>query len=304
MAETAPLVWIITLNWNRRDDTLACLESLRSMGYSDSRIVVVDNGSSDGSPESIVAAFPDVQVISSAQNIGFAGGVNLGVREALSAGAEYVLILNNDTIVDRRLLSELVAECERSPKIGIAGPKIYRHDQPDVVWFAGGDRDRWTWALTRLPRGRDDERIRAPRTVNFLCGCCMLVRRDVFDRIGLFDPGYFMYYEDSEFCVRAVEAGFTLRYVPSARMWHKVAASVSGEGRPLRAYYHRRSMLRFLRRNTSGVQRLILLTLRSSGILAEILVEWCRGRRDAARLLRRGLREGLAARKYGDGIRN
>jgi GT2 family glycosyltransferase len=291
MCDTVPLVYVVTPNWNRRDDTLACIESLCQMEYPDFRIVVVDNGSSDGSVAAIQARFPTVEVISSPVNLGFAGGCNLGIERALAAGATYVFVMNNDTIVDKQLLSELVEEAERSPEIGIVGPKIYYYDAPNTIWFAGGDRDHWTWAVTRMPRGRDDRRVNTLRDVSFLCGCGMLVRRDVMERIGLFDTGYFMYYEDSDFCVRARQAGFTLRYVPSARMWHKVATSSGGEGTPLHRYYRRRALLRFLRHNARGIQRPVLLALRSGGILAEVLGELVRGRPDVARWLWRSLRE-------------
>jgi GT2 family glycosyltransferase len=293
-SDATPIVYVVTLNWNRRDDTLACIESLSQMEYPNFHIVVVDNGSTDDSVSAIQAHFPAVKVISNPANLGFAGGMNLGIEFALLHGADYVFIMNNDTVVDRQLLSELVKEAERSPEIGIVGPKIYYYDAPDTVWFAGGDRDRWTQAVTRMPRGRDDKRVNVPRAVNFLCGCGMLVRRNVLEQVGLFDPGYFMYYEDADYCIRVEQAGFNLYYVPTARMWHKAGASSGGEGSPVFLYYRRRALLRFLRHHVRGVQRPVLLFLRSGGILAEMLVELIRGRRDVARWLWRGLWEGMS----------
>lgn len=288
-----PLVYVLVPNWNRCQDTLACLESLLQMDYSNFHIVVVDNGSSDGSVSAIHNQYPMVKVITAPANLGFAGACNLGMQLALAANASYVFIMNNDTIVDKKTLSELVKMAERSPRVGILGPKIYYYDAPNTVWFAGGDRDRWTWAVTQMPRGRDDQRVNTPRNVSFLCGCGMLVKSEVLKQIGFFDTGYFMYYEDSEFCVRAKRAGFTLRYVPTARMWHKVAISSGGEGSPIHRYYRRRALLRFLRRNVTGGHRFLLLALRIGGILIEVLIELVKRRPDTAQLLWRSMREGL-----------
>jgi len=121
----------------------------------------------------------------------------------------------------------------------------------------------------------------------------MLVKCEVLKQIGFFDTGYFMYYEDSEFCVRARHAGFTLRYVPTGRMWHKVATSSGGEGSPIHRHYRRRALLRFLRRNVTGGHRFLLLALRIGGILVEILIELLKRRPGTAQLLWRSIREGL-----------
>ncbi len=289
----APLVYIVTLNWNRRDDTLACVRSLLELDYPNFRIVVVDNASGDDSVSAIRARFPAVEVIANRSNVGFAAGMNVGIEWALAAGAGYVFVMNNDTLVDKQMLSELVEEAEQSSTIGLAGPKIYTFDPPDRVWFAWGYRDPWTWAVIRMPRGRDDARVNTPRDVNFLTGCGMLVRRDVFEKVGLFDTGYFMYQEDADFCVQVVRAGFRVRYVPTARMWHRVAASSGGEGSPRHLYYRRRALLRFLRRNVHGIQLPILLLLRSGGILAEIVMARVRRRPEAAHSLWRALCDGL-----------
>lgn len=288
-----PLVYIIIPNWNGRENALACVASLLQMDYPTSRIIVVDNGSNDGSTAALRERFLTVDVISSSVNLGFAGACNLGIEAALAAGAAYLLIMNNDTVVDKQMLSELIREAERSPDIGIVGPKIYYYDAPDTIWFAGGDRGRWTWAVTRRPRGRDRKSSNLPRDVSFLPGCGMLARRVLVERIGSFDTGYFMYYEDCDFCVRAKQAGFRLRYVPTARMWHKVSSSSGGKKSPLNRYYRSRSLLRFLRRNTRGLHHSVLMLLRIGGILAEILVELVQGHLTVAGWLWRGLREGI-----------
>ena len=135
---SAPTVCIVVLNWNRRDDTLDCLASLEGLDYPSRWTLVVDNGSTDGSAEAIERAYPAVDVIRAGENLGYAEGNNLGLREALKRGADYVLVLNNDTLVARQMLTHLVAAAEVDQQVGAAGPTIYFHEAPDIIWSAGG----------------------------------------------------------------------------------------------------------------------------------------------------------------------
>src|SRR5436190_7401977 len=136
----APSVAVIVLNWNGRDDTLACLESLAGLNYDNFQVMVVDNGSTDGSVGAIRPRFPGVEIIETGRNLGFAEGNNVGIRLALDRGMDYVFLLNNDTVVDPSLLSELVAAAERCPEGGIFGAQILYHSDPLKIWFAGA---RW-----------------------------------------------------------------------------------------------------------------------------------------------------------------
>ena len=137
---TEPRVAVIVLNWNGREDTLECLRSIRSIAYSNFGVIVVDNGSTDGSVAAIRASQPSVEVIDTGENLGFAGGNNVGIRRALELGADYVLLLNNDTVVDPGLLRAFVAAAALHPEAGAFGAKIYFHSEPTRIWYAGA---RW-----------------------------------------------------------------------------------------------------------------------------------------------------------------
>lgn len=245
-------VAIIILNYNGKEVLSECLESVRKL-RGDCHPVVVDNASTDRSGELVATKFPEITLIRNQENLGFAEGNNVGIRSALDQGFEAVMLLNNDTKVDPGLVGQLLAA--NTP---LASPKIYFYpgfefhharykdtDRGKVIWYAGGSID-WdnVWGVHRgvdeVDRGQYD---RADE-LEFATGCCLLIRREVFDQIGLFDPRYFLYYEDLDFCVRARWAGLTIRYTPSAILWHKNAQS-SASGGSLHQYYFTRNRLLF-----------------------------------------------------------
>ncbi len=233
----SPLVYVVIVNWNRADDTIECLQALEGSDYSDYRPLVVDNGSTDGSPDAIRAAFPAVEMIANKDNLGFARANNIGIEHALRQGADYVFLLNNDTLVDGRLLTELVAVGESDPQIGMLAPKIYYHDGGSRLWSAGARWRRFPPRVTIIGYGREDRpAYSVQREADYATGCAMLVKRGVFERVGMFDPAFFMYHEDYDFSARVRRGGYRIVYVPQAVMWHKVSAS-TGEESPLKWYY-------------------------------------------------------------------
>ncbi len=246
-----PSVAIIILNWNGREDTLACLESLARLEYPSFHIIVVDNGSTDGSPETIRRAFPQTEVLETGANLGYAGGNNRGLKAALARPFPYILLLNNDTLVAPDFLTHLVRAADRTA--GIVGPTIYYADRPEVIWTAGGAID-WRRGDTRMigldavDRGQFGT---VPREVDFVSGCAMLVRRDVPERIGLLDERFFLYYEEVEWCVRARRAGFRILHVPQAKVWHRIAPQAQAES-PTVHYYMTRNRLLFLALTGAG----------------------------------------------------
>ena len=239
-------VGIVVLNWKKLDDTLACLESLRQLDYPAFEVVVVDNGSADGSPALIRDRFGGVTLIENSRNLGFAAGNNVGIRHLLRRGVEYVLLLNNDTIVTSELLRVLVEYAEADPEIGILGPKIYYHREANIIWSAGG-----TLSPTGEPRHlrvgeTDNGSPESVRDVDYVTGCAILIKRHVVEQIGLLDERFFIYFEEAEWCARARRAGFRVVYVPQARMWHKIDM---GERRYSRryTYFMTRNRLLYLR---------------------------------------------------------
>ncbi|RMF34803.1 MAG: glycosyltransferase family 2 protein [Chloroflexi bacterium] len=242
-----PHVTIIVLNWNGGQETLDCLASLRRVEYPRFDVVVVDNGSKDGSPQAIRERFPEVTLIETGENLGFTGGNNVGIRHALERGSDYLLLLNHDTEVAPDFLTRLVEVAEAEPEVGMAGPLIYYHARPDRLWSAGGIVDRRRGEARMLGIGqRADGAFRQVRPVDFVSGCALLVKAPVVARIGLLDDRFFAYYEEVEWCWRARQAGYQIVVVPQARVWHKISPEARAAS-PTVHYYMTRNRLLFLR---------------------------------------------------------
>lgn len=252
--KTWPRVEIIVLNWNGGETTLSCLGSLARLDYPAFEVVVVDNGSTDGSVHAIGERFPEVILIENEKNLGFTGGNNVGLSRALAVGLDYALLLNNDTEVAPDLLHLLIEAFEADPVIGIAGPTIYYYNQPDVIWSAGGAID-WRQGRTRMV-GLDEREVgqfgQEPREVDFVTGCALLVKRTVLEKVGLLDERFFAYYEETEWCVRARRAGFKSVHVPRAHIWHKISPVTQADS-PRVHYYMTRNRLLFLKVTEAGV---------------------------------------------------
>jgi GT2 family glycosyltransferase len=253
-------VAVVIVNWNGRHLLDACLASVLEQQPAPGRVIVVDNGSTDGSLAYLRTRWPRVAALDAGSNLGFSGGTNLGVRDALNAGADYVLLLNNDAELLPGALGELLAALEEAgPAVWAAAPKILYRADPGVIWSAGG-RFAW-WRGLSLDRGTNEPDLGQydrPERMEFANGCCLLVRGRVFREIGLLDDGYFMYFEDSELAARAGRTGARVAYRPAARALHDVQASSGGTGgssSPVALYYWTRNRYRFIARNVRGPGR-------------------------------------------------
>lgn len=270
----APKVGIVIVNWNLADDTLTCLESIGSLTYPQFEVVVVDNGSTDGSVERIGAAFPQTAQMETGENLGFAAGANKGIEWALGQGCAYVLVLNNDTTVAPDLLEPMVAAGEADERIGILSPRILYYDQPERTWHLAARWRRWLPVPVHIWQAEG-----APIEADFVSGCAMMLRREALERLGGFDPAYFMYGEDVDLCLRAKAAGYRIVAVPQARIWHKVslsAAKVSAETR----YWQTRNQIQVYRRHLTGARRMLLpgyVLLKALVDLGRMLVTGPRG---------------------------
>lgn len=225
---------VVVLNWNGAGVIGPCLDSLARVVRPALEVIVVDNGSTDGSAAMVRERYPRVELIETGENLLFARGNNAGIRRALERGAGAVLLLNNDTEVDPAFAERLLAALE-DPGVGIAGPRICYHDDPRRIWYGGGLFE----PLTGVPRHRDIRRVEGPGTAGageteWVTGCALLARREVFERVGLLDPSYRIYCEDVDFCLRAARDGWRIRYEPGALVWHKVSASSGGGMTPLK----------------------------------------------------------------------
>jgi hypothetical protein len=250
-----PSVSIIVLNHNSREDTLDCFRSLQHLTYPRATIILVDNGSTDGTAEIVRKQYPLVKVIETGQNFGFTGGNNIGIEQALKNGADYIMLLNNDTIVAPDMIDVMIKAMQADPSIAITGPTIYYYDQPEIVWSAGGSIDWKRGVTTMLGIGEEDKGQfgQNPRAVDFVTGCALLARRDVWEQAGLLADEFFMYYEETEWCVRASRAGFKIAHVPAAMMWHKISLEAR-ETSPHTVYYMTRNRLLFLHHTQASLR--------------------------------------------------
>ncbi len=279
---SAPLepqrVAIIVLNWNGRDDTLACLESLAAADLGGAAVVVVDNGSRDGSVDAVRERFPTVGIVALPENRGYAGGNNAGIRAALDWGADAVLLLNNDTRVARDFLPPLLWALNENPGAAAVCSSIHRMDRPEMLDVAYAEvrfRERDAVKLcgvNALPGNGFDRR----RTVEVAVGCSLLLRADAVRKVGLFGEEFFAYHEDVDWCLRARSAGFTLLHEPLSRVFHRGSRSTlagaaprpAGETHdalpnaeplpwnPVRAYLGARNLVRLLRTWATPVERI------------------------------------------------
>lgn len=261
-----PRVAIIILNWNGIGDTSECLESLKKLDYPNYRVIVVDNGSKGNDVQALEERFGDyVHIIENNKNYGFAEGNNIGIRYALTnLSPHYVLILNNDTVSDPAMLTELVKVAESDVSVGLVGPQIDPYSAIDIK-TPGGNKQQIVPRLSLvdkieialLPRTSMQPRMRGDNLgFIWLSGCALLIKRTVIEKIGLLYSGYFAYYEDTEYCFRCAQAGFKLIGVPTALLRHKVGAS-TGKTPGFAYYFMTRNRLVFVARN-SKVRRLLL----------------------------------------------
>jgi GT2 family glycosyltransferase len=295
---SAPTLAVVIVNWNGGHLLDACLTSVIEQEPAPSRVIVVDNGSTDGSLAHLRSRWPQVVALDTGSNLGFAGGNNLGIRDALAAGAEYVLLLNNDAQLLPGALGELLASLEAAgPAAWAAAPKILYRANPDVVWSAGGRFDWWRGlSIDRGWNERDRGQYDRPELMEFANACCLLVRAQIFREVGLLDDGYFMYFEDSELSARAGRRGARVAYRPAARVLHDVQGSsggTAGGSSPVALYYWTRNRCRFVARNVRGPVRRFAAHAYVIGTRAVRMAQAVlAGRRQEARLIGRALIDG------------
>ncbi len=238
-----PKVFIIILNWKNWPDLKECLESVKNNDYPNYRVIIVDNDSK----EKPNISDPEIKIIYNKENLGFSGGNNVGIKYALENNADYVLLLNDDTVVEQDFLTELIKATESAPEIGLAGSKIYYHEDRNKIWSAGGKINWFYNKGTLRGWGKNDQGQYdnpAIQETPHLTGCCLLVKRETIKKIGLLSEDYFLYYEDTDWCFRARKAGYKCIFVPKSKIWHKISRSAVAESSTY-IYYHVRNGLIF-----------------------------------------------------------
>ena len=264
-----PRVVAIVLNWNSAGDTIDCVAALARQPYPSCATLVVDNGSSDDSLHRIRAALPSLPVLTLNDNLGYAGGNNRGIERALRDGADYIWLLNPDTVVAPDALAALIEAAEVRPRAGLLGPKVYTREDPGRILSAGGMLEDECVAVLRGLGEADTGQFDAVTEVDYVSGCAVLARRDAIEAIGMLDERFFLYHEEVDWCRRARAAGFSVLYVPAARVWHP-DTRVRDELSPLVTYYIARNTLQFARKHRVGGAAMARLI----GRYARTLVSW------------------------------
>jgi GT2 family glycosyltransferase len=245
--QTPPRVSIILVNFNGIAVILNCLASIqRHLMPGEYEVIVVDNQSTDGSVDAIAEAFPQVQLLLAPRNDGFGAGNNLGAK---AAQGEFLLLLNSDTEISSNILSPLLAMADRNGEIGILGPQLRNPDASFQISTSPAISLQGEAAAVKLLRQyeRDPESVvqqfSTPQAVDIVVGAAMLIRRSLFESLGGFDEDYFMYFEESDLCQRAREAGWQVWYIPEVQVMHIKGASTQQQASPMRLEYRRSQLL-------------------------------------------------------------
>jgi GT2 family glycosyltransferase len=249
---------IIVVNWNLKDDTRECIESLLNGGASLNQIIIVDNGSTDGSISALRNYYKNsIYIIDAKENLGYAAGANLGIEYALSRDYKWLLLLNNDTLVATDFINEMHNAVLNKTDYSIFAPIILYQNNPTTIWYLGNRLIGSTLLTTDMYKNRKvDQSLPTLIPTDFTNGCAMMVSRTVFEKIGLFNAKLFMYGEEVDFCWRARLAGFKFACFTSARIWHKISKS-SQKMAPQARYLQIRNQIYFYRRYSQGTQKLV-----------------------------------------------
>ncbi len=250
----APTVAVIILNWNGLADTRECLQSLQAARYPAMRIIVVDNGSKGDEATALEREFSGfIDVLRLPENLGFAAGANAGMRRALEAGTDFVLLLNNDTVVAPEFLQALVDAAGDIPNLAAVCPRTHFYDRPRMIYSTGGEVSIWRGVATQVGRGQDDRgQFERLERRGYADGVCMLIPAKALAAVGLLDEQYFAYWEETDWCVRAAERGLHCFYVPQSHIWHKAERSQSPDAQF--DYLYRRNALLFVRKRGTLLQ--------------------------------------------------
>ncbi len=245
-----PKINIIILNWNGYEDTSELLRSLKNISYNNYSITIIDNNSTNNDVEKLKSKCNnDFEILKSHENLGYAGGNNLGIKYLLENDGDFVLLLNNDTTVDEYFLEKLVRKFGTDNTIGISAPQIYFFNQPSKIWSTGGKISKIRGSGVSYSSKNFNKINKRNGSFEFVSGCCMLVKKEVFQKVGFFDENYFLYDEDTDFCFRVKKNGYKICVEPDSKIYHKVKGSTSKLVSTLPLYYETRNRLYFAKKN-------------------------------------------------------
>lgn len=245
-----PKIFIVLVNYNGISDTLECIESIQKNDYTNYEIVIVDNKSTDMSCSKLQQKKSQYVLIEAKENNGFSAGNNIGIQYAMTHGAEYIVLLNNDTVVSNDFLTQLIGYQLRNKECAVAIGKIYYESERNRIWYAGGSVSRITTRTVHYDFGKKDScsLSKEPEQVSFATGCYMSIHRSVIEQVGMLDEDYFLYDEDTDYSLRLLANKKKIFYVPTSVIYHKVSAS-TGNGSNLSQYYQVRNHFLLIKKN-------------------------------------------------------
>lgn len=282
-----PKVAIILVDYNGLKDTIECIESIEKSTVQ-SQIILVDNASVENDARTISQQFPEVKTIRSELNGGFSAGNNLGIRWALEQEYEYIALLNNDTVVAPNMLELL---CQYASETSVSAPKMLYYSKPETIWYGGGKINRKTGNAEHYYMNQEDPGDKTVRKCDFATGCCIMIPASVFRKVGLLDERFFMYCEDSDFCLRLKENGIGINYVPEAKLWHKVSKSTGGDESAFSIYYMTRNRILYIKDHqkefapTALAYTVVTRIIRMIQMIVKVKPEW--------KAFRKGIRDGI-----------
>lgn len=255
------LAVIILLNYNGEKDTIECLNSLKRITYENYLVLVIDNHSSNQSVQALRDCQADLgfEMLEANENNGFSAGNNIGIKFALEHQADYIVLLNNDTLVEPDFLEKLLEPFQICDRCGLTTGTIYYENDRKRVWCAGGEFNQKTFKVTMLGNGNTEYHIpTAIKEVSFSTGCCMCIKAELLESIGFLDERFFLYEEDTEFCYRVIQSGWKIYYAPQSIVYHKVSSSTGGgkKASPLTQYYMVRNKMIFISEYARGLKRI------------------------------------------------
>jgi GT2 family glycosyltransferase len=296
---TEPLVFCIILNWNEYEETIECVKSIRESTHKNLNIVIVDNHSENESVEVLQKEFPDITILHNTHNAGYASGNNIGIQWALKNNTDYILVLNNDVIVDKNLIHEYLVAMQKDLNIGVVTGKMFYKDDPTRI-YSGAGKIIW-WRCSGVNRGSifgREKRHNQHCTVNYVCGALFLARSEVFLSIGMLDEGYFMYFEDLEFS-RRINSRYSIVYTPKAIAYHKSGGGTRWFNYPeVYHYYQTRNRFKVFK-NDPIYYRIyvvlfsIVITVAKSVVIFFSIFRDSAGTFNRLRALWRGLKDGI-----------
>lgn len=284
MYKDKPLVYIILVNYNGLEDTIDCLRSLNNINYDNYKIVIVDNNS-NGNDAEILSKESGFELFALEENIGFAGGNNIGIEFAMKNNADYVLLLNNDTIVEEDFLCKLVETAEKDNRVGAVGGKIFYFDDKEKLWYAGAKINKFNGKTYHEGVNKNDsKKYSIEKETEYITGCMMLVSKEAIEKVGMMDDSYFLYYEETDWNVKIKQAGYKLMYNPSSVIYHKISQSTKELNYIMVCYYDRNSY-HFIMNNFGIINRMYMFLYKRINLFCKYVYYIIRGNEEKKNLV-------------------